>query len=79
MEVYSTQRGAEVCEDIIRHGYDYGNNTLGLSDSEIDELRVLSDPLFGVDRLRDYEVGDDPERRSVFRKLASLGYAEVEE
>lgn len=79
MRVHSTDGGKEACQDVINCGYSYGNEIFGLTDAELDELRVVCDPLFGADELKPEEVGGDPTRHAIFRKLAALGLVRIEE
>jgi len=77
MRVYPTTKGETICSTVIEEGYRQSRSTLGLSDRELDCLRVIADPIFGVDKLRGDEVAEQD--KPIWKKLAGLGYVEIEE
>ncbi len=70
-------RGAEkIGVEIQEKGYVWARLHYGLSDKELDSLRMLVDPIFAVDKLRSDEYGD--EELPIYQKLQGIGLAVLE-
>ena len=73
MRVYLTEKGEETWEKVEEKGRTWAKETLGLTDFELDVLKVLQ----GCVKLKLGGVSKD--QFPTFRKLEELGYCEIEE
>lgn len=83
MQVFQTDKGKSLCEKVIELGYRTARQQTSMTTDELDQLRLIADPLFGVEKVRDDELGDDPEERDketkLWRKLEEHGLVEIVE